>query len=350
MSSFAVHNVSLRGVSACVPVRREDNMELDLIPESQREIFIQTTGIRYRRMAAPGTTAADLCRVSAQKLMSDLGWQPDEIGVLVLITQTPDYVVPNSSSIIQHQLGIPKDCLALDINLGCSGYVYGLSVIGSLLQNMPGRKGLLLVGDCSSAIVSKGDKATYPLFSDAGSATAIEHQAGTSWHFDLHTDGSGYEDIIVKGGGMKHPFHMHSLDPVDHGPGEVRSDLQMKLDGLNIFNFALREVASNIESVMASAQVSAGDTDYYVLHQANKLILECVRKKLKAPSEKFPYSLYDYGNTSSASIPVTIASQLHGSLPESRKNLVLSGFGVGLSWGAAVIDFSQAHIADIIEI
>ncbi|MBS1685312.1 MAG: ketoacyl-ACP synthase III [Bacteroidetes bacterium] len=350
MSSFAVHNVSLRGVSACVPAAGEDNMQLDLIPEAQREIFVQTTGIRYRRIAAQGTTAADLCRISAEKIMRDLSWQPDDIGVLILVTQTPDYVIPNSSSVIQHELGLPGDCLTMDINLGCSGYVYGLSVIGSLLQNMPGRKGLLLVGDCSSAIVSKGDKATYPLFSDAGSATAVEYKDGEEWYFDLHTDGGGYDNIMVKGGGMRHPFSIRSMEPVAYGPGEVRSDLQMRLDGVNIFNFALREVAPNIETVMAAAKVKSDNIDYFVLHQANRLILECVRKKLKTPTEKFPYSLYDYGNTSSASIPVTIVTQLQHAVNDSGARILLSGFGVGLSWGAAVIDMSNAHIADLVEI
>lgn len=349
MALFSVSNVALKGLCAAVPARREDNMELTLIPASQRETFIKTTGIRYRRIAAPGITAADLCRASATALMDQLGWRPSDIDVLIFVTQTPDYVIPNSASIIQHQMGLPKSCMALDINLGCSGYVYGLSVIGSLLQNMPGKRGLLLVGDCSSAIVSDKDKATYPLFSDAGSATAIEYKEGEQWHFNLQTDGAGYEDIMVKGGGMRHPFNAGSLSGREYGAGEIRSDLQMKLDGVNIFNFALREVAPNIETLLKEACVDRASIDFFVLHQANKLILECVRKKLKEEPARFPYSLHDFGNTSSASIPVTMASQLK-TLSGLRSTLVLSGFGVGLSWGSAILPFHDALIADLIEI
>lgn len=326
-------------------------MDLDLITENQRETFIKTTGIRYRRIADTGTTAADLCRISAQHLMAKLGWHSADIDVLIFVTQTPDYVIPNSSSIIQHQLGLSKGCLAMDINLGCSGYVYGLSVIGSLLQNMPGKKGLLLVGDCSSAIVSPQDKATYPLFSDAGSATALEQvKRGETWYFDLHTDGAGYDDIIVKSGGMKYPFSVSALEQKSYGPGQQRSDLHMKLDGLNIFNFALREVAVNIQNVLSGASISQDQIDYFVLHQANELILECVRKKIKEPREKFPYSLYDFGNTSSASIPVTIVSQLKEALTGKRAKLLLSGFGVGLSWGSVILNADLIDIPDLIEI
>lgn len=350
MALFSVHNVALRGISAAVPARQEDNMELDLIPPHQRDTFIKTTGIRYRRMAAPGTTAADLCRASATRVMEQLGWRPEDIAVLIFVTQTPDYVIPNSSSILQHELGLPKNCLALDINLGCSGYVYGLSVIGSLLQNMPGKRGLLLVGDCSSAIVSDKDKATYPLFSDAGSATALEYKEGELWHFNLQTDGAGYADIMVKGGGMRHPFSTGSLNEKEYGAGEIRTDLQMKLDGVNIFNFALREVAPNIETLLKEAGIDQASVDFFVLHQANKLILECVRKKLKEEPDRFPYSLHDFGNTSSASIPVTIVTQLYRQLSGQDAKLLLSGFGVGLSWGSAIVPVHDALIAGLIEI
>ena len=149
---------------------------------------------------------------------------------------------------------------------------------------------------------------------------------------------------------MRYPFQINSLSPREYASGETRSDLQMKLDGVNIFNFALREVAPTIEAVMATAQKQQQDICYFVLHQANKLILECVRKKLKEPEKKFPYSLYDFGNTSSASIPMTIVTQLQSALRGAKADLVLSGFGVGLSWGSAVIDFDSVVVADLIEI
>ncbi|MBS1617013.1 MAG: ketoacyl-ACP synthase III, partial [Bacteroidetes bacterium] len=321
---------------------------LGLIPHNQREAFINTTGIRYRRIAPAGMTAVDLCERSARHLMDQLMWAPSEIDLLILVTQTPDYTIPNSASIIQHRLGLPHSCIAFDINLGCSGYVYGLSVLASLLQNMPGKKGLLLVGDCSSAIVSPADKATYPLFSDAGSATALEYAEGRQWHFHLQTDGAGYEDIMVRGGAMRHPFSAASLTPHEYAQGEVRSDLQMRLDGVNIFNFALREVTPNITALLSYAQVPQERVSSFVLHQANKLIIDCVRKKLKEPEEKFPTSLYDLGNTSSASIPVTLVSQR--SSIATAGSMLLSGFGVGLSWGSVILSLRDTLITELIEV
>lgn len=350
MALFSLHDISIKGLSASVPVAVEDNAELDLIPEKQRASFIETTGIRYRRIAPAGLTAADLCLNAAGRLLSDIGWDAREIDILIFVTQTPDYVIPNSASIIQYKLGMSKNSIVFDINLGCSGYVYGLSVIGALLQNIPNGRGLLLVGDCSSSVVSKNDKSTYPLFSDAGSATALERKDGQVWHFNLQTDGAGNEDIMVKGGGMRNPFSAESLIEKEYGPGEQRTDLQMKLDGMNIFNFALREVAGNIEALLKKYDINQASVDYFVLHQANKLILECVRKKLKESAEKFPYSLYHYANTSSASIPVTIVSELRTSLQHRYAKILLSGFGVGLSWGSVYLPIEDAVILPLIEI
>ena len=350
MALFSIHNIGIKGISASVPGYREDNETSELIPPKQREAFIQTTGIRYRHIAPAGVTAADLCYKAAAALLDELKWKPKNIDILIFVTQTPDYIIPNSASIIQQRLGLFNKCIAFDVNLGCSGYVYGLSIIGSLLQNIPGGKGLLLVGDCSSSVVSKKDKSTYPLFSDAGSATAIENKPGQAWHFNLQTDGAGHGDIMVKGGGMRNPFSADSLIAHEYSPGEERNDLQMKLDGVNIFNFALREVAPNIEALLARFEIAQSSIDYFVLHQANKLILDCVRKKMKEGPDKFPYSLYEYGNTSSASIPVTIVSALREALTGKQANMLLSGFGVGLSWGSAYLTFDELVILPLIEI
>lgn len=350
MALFSLHDISIKGISASVPSYREDNNDLSLIPERQRDTFIETTGIRYRHIAPAGVTAADLCYHAAIELLSKTGWKPEEIDVLILVTQTPDHIVPNSASILQQRLGISTKCIAFDMNLGCSGYVYGLSVIGALLQNIPDGKGLLLVGDCSSSVVSKNDKSTYPLFSDAGSATAIEHKAGAVWHFNLQTDGNGHEDIMIKGGGMRHPFNADALIAHEYSEGESRNDLQMKLDGVNIFNFALKEVTANIDRLCSNFNIEKSGIDYYVLHQANKLILECVRKKLKAGPEKFPYSMYEYGNTSSASIPMTIVAKMREALAGQSTHMVLSGFGVGLSWGSVYLPLEDVMIPAMIEI
>ena len=350
MAIFSISGIAVRGISAAVPTQSEDNESLDLIPDRERSAFVEQTGIRYRRVAPAGMTASDLCISSAEPLLAKLNWSPTDIDVLIFISQTPDYLIPNTASVIHHRLGMSKKCIALDINLGCSGYVYGLSVIGSLLRNMPGGKGLLLVGDCSTSVISRKDKSTWPLFSDAGSATALECADDDVWHFNLQSDGSGYQDIMINDGGHRSPFTAASLTPHEYAPGISRNGLEMKLDGINVFNFALREVTPNVQELLSAVDIPQSSVDYFVLHQGNKLMLECIRKKLKEDTNKFPYSLYHFGNTSSASIPVTIVTELQIKLTGRRANLLLSGFGVGLSWGSVLLSLNNAIILPLVEV
>jgi 3-oxoacyl-[acyl-carrier-protein] synthase-3 len=350
MAVFSIPDIKISGISVCFPKEIEDNTNFAILPESERALFIKTVGIRFRRVAPTGLTASDLCLASAEKLLTDLNWKKEDIKVLVFVTQTPDYIIPNTSSLLQDKLGLSKACLAFDVNLGCSGYVYGLSIIGSLLKNMPGAKGLLLVGDISTNTISMQDKSTAPLFSDAGSATAMEFAEGGGIHFNLETDGKEYDDIIIPEGGYRNRFNETTLEYKEYGKGISRNGLQMKLDGVKIFNFALREVAGNIQTLLNEKGIDKTAIDYFVFHQANLLMLESVRKKLKVESDKVPYSLYDYGNTSSATIPVTLVACVREQLRLRKIKLLLSGFGVGLSWGSAYVETDKIICPDPIEI
>jgi 3-oxoacyl-[acyl-carrier-protein] synthase III len=350
MAIFSVPHVRIAGLAACVPKRIEDNMTLALMSESERNIFVSTAGVRYRRVAEKGTTASDLCVAAANKLLEQLNWNRSEIQLLVFITQTPDYTIPNTSSILQQKLGLDKSCVAFDVNLGCSGYVYGLSIVAGLLQNMPGAKALLLVGDISTATISMQDKSTAPLFSDAGAATALTWNKDGLIDFNLQTDGKEFDDIIVPDGGLRNRFSEQSLHYHTYDKGISRNNLQMKLDGIKIFNFALREIAPNIQALLQYKNLALADMDYIVFHQANLLMLESVRKKLKVEPQKVPYCLYDYGNTSSATIPLTMLVNLGEKLKHEKLRLLLSGFGVGLSWGSAYLETDKIVCPDLIEI
>lgn len=350
MAVFTVPNIKVSGIAACVPRQFEDNMNLSLIPEADRQPFINTVGIRYRRVAEEGVTASDLCFTAANKLLNDLGWNREEIKILVFVTQTPDYLIPNTSSLLQERLQLPKSCLAFDINLGCSGYVYGLSVVGSMLQNMIGGKALLLVGDISTKTISKKDKSTASLFSDAGTATALEYSLNKEMHFNLQTDGKGYEDIMIPDGGFRNQVSDKSFVETEYEKGITRSNLHMKLDGVKIFNFSLREIAPNIHALLDEKKVDKLAIDYFVFHQANLLMLESVRKKLKVEAEKVPYSLYDYGNTSSATVPLTMVVKLKEQLRSSELKMLLAGFGVGLSWGSVYLETENIVCSDLLEV
>lgn len=350
MAVFTIPDIKLSGLAGCVPKQTQDNKEIEILKPNERDLFINTVGIRYRKLVPEGVTAADLCFEATQKLITDLNWNRNDIKLLVFITQTPDYVIPNTSSILQQKLGLPKSCLAFDVNLGCSGYVYGLSIIGGLLQNMPGAKALLLVGDISTRTISMQDKSTAPLFSDAGTATALEFSKGRQIHFNLQTDGAEYDDIIVPDGGFRNRVTSESFEVKTYEGGIQRSALDMKLDGIKIFNFALREVAPNINALLNDKAIDKESIDYFVFHQANRLMLESVRKKLQIAPEKVPYSLHDYGNTSSASIPITLIANLRYQITSKTNRLLLSGFGVGLSWGSAYLETENIVCPELIEL
>lgn len=351
MSILSIPHVALKGIASCVPTNEVQNMDYPYLSDKEKQFISKSIGINKRRIAPDGITASDLCFEAAQKLVSELAWSKDEINILVFVSQTPDYITPNTASVLQHRLGISQQCLAFDVNLGCSAYPYGLSIVAGLLQNMKGGKGLLLVGDKSSQLVSEEDKSAALLFSDAGSATALEYddQAPNMW-FDLCTDGSGAESLMVKGGAGRHPFHSASLDKTEESPGIIRSELNLILKGLDIFKFSVLKVPPSIRNILEAASVSKENVDYFVFHQANQLINKTISKKLGIDSDKVPQTLGSLGNSSSASIPVTLSSELHTTLSRGKHRLILAGFGVGLSWGTAIIETDSLADIPLIEL
>lgn len=343
-------DVRIAGVSACVPKITESNREYDWIPMKERELLIKTIGVETRHKAVIGQTASDLCFQAAQQLMNRLGWQPGEIELLIFVSQSRDFLIPSTSAILQDRMKLPQSCLTLDINLGCSGYVYGLSVIGSMMKTTGLKKALLLVGDISSLTCSYQDKSTYPLFGDSGTATALELKPGhPAMQFNLQTDGSGYEAIIIYDGGVRNVPSKKSFDPKQYGEGIIRNGMQVALNGIDVFNFSLREVVPNIKTTLTHFNRQLDEFDFLVFHQANRLINETIRKMLKAGPERVPYSLKDYGNTSCASIPLTLVTQLRETLESRPSKLLLSAFGIGLSWGTVLLETDGMVVPEITE-
>lgn len=350
MALFSVDNIKITGISACVPQNTESNQNYTHLSEQERNLLIKTTGVETRRIAPEGATTLDLCYKSANQIIKKLNWQPEEIQVLIFVSQSPDYYLPATSVILQDKLGLNKNAMAFDINLGCSGYVYGLSVISSLMAQSGMKKGLLLAGDISSFSLNREDKSTYPLFGDAGTATALQFdREAATIDFNLQSDGSGYEAIIIPDGGVRNPMNSDSFKTEELDKGIKRSKRNLHLDGIEVFNFSLREVASNIKALMDYNKTDVGNYNYFIFHQANKLIIETVRKKLSLTQEKVPYSIDKYGNTSSASIPLTIVSELKKRIENNSTRIILSGFGVGLSWGSVALELDRVVCTDVIE-
>lgn len=352
MSVLTVHNVALKGIAAAVPAEVYANMNYEHIPVQEREMFIKTTGIRERRIAGRHHATSDMCYEPAVQLLDKLGWGRDEVDAVIVVTQSPDYFIPGSAVILQNRLGFRKSCLAFDINLGCSGYVYGLYVLGNLLSSGQIKKGLLLVGDKSTVSTAYTDKSTYPLFGDAGSATALAYDpSAPDMFFNLGSDGSGKDAINIEHGGSRNGIQDDTFTLVEIEPGIAREKRHLKLDGVAIFNFALREVAPNIRELYEHAAQNPDQTDLFVFHQANRLINESVRKKLKiTDTSKVLYSLDRFGNTSSASIPLTLVTAGPEALSSSGQTLCLCGFGVGFSWGSALLKTQNLVCIPLIEL
>ena len=337
MPCFSLPNIELVGISAAVPENQVSNWDYDFLSENERKMLIKTTGIENRRVAPKGLTSSDLCFHAAEKLLEQLGWRKDEIDILIFLSQSTDYYLPATAIILQDRLGLSSNCMAFDVGLGCSGYVYGLSIIGGILSSARLRKGLLLVGDISSYTCSQKDKSTYPLFGDSGTATAIQFNPNANEiHFNLKSDGSGHEAIIIRDGGIRNLITDESFKTEKFEDKIERCRLQLEINGVDVFNFSIKRVHPSINELIEFADIPRESLDYFVMHQANKLMNETIRKKTGFTSAQTPYSLSKYGNTSSASIPLTIISEL-GNKTEGPINWILSGFGVGLSWGSAAL-------------
>ncbi len=350
MDVFNISGISIKGVAAAVPKTVFSNENYDLLTEKEKRLLMKTTGVEQKRVAKKGVTTSDYCLMSAEQLMGELNWEKDEIGVLVFLSQSRDYYLPATSIILQDKMGLPKSCIAFDVSLGCSGYVYGLSIIASMMKSVGRKKGLLLVGDISSATCSYEDKSTYPLFGDAGTATALElEDTSEGFHFNLMNDGKDHDAIIIPHGGIRNRATRESFDVFEAGEGIKRHNLDLSLDGLRVFNFSVTDVPPAVRELMEARHKSPADYDHFVMHQANKLMNETIRRKLKFEPEQVPYSLQQFGNTSSASIPLTMVTQLREALTTKTLNLLLSGFGVGLSWGVVELSTSSIVCPPIIE-
>jgi 3-oxoacyl-[acyl-carrier-protein] synthase-3 len=350
MAFFSIDNINIKGIAAAVPKGELSNWDYTHITEQERKLLIKTTGVEKRRMVGnSGITTTDLCKAAAEKLLEETGTSKDDIQILIFVSQTPDYFLPASSIILQNRLGLPKTCMAFDINLGCSGYVYGLSAISSLMSVGKFKKGLLLCGDISSAGPPEEDKSVFPLFGDAGTATLLEYDTiAATMHFSNQSDGSGYEAIIVREGGMRKPFTVDSFTMVEKEKGISRASRNLELNGMAVFNFSVTEVPKNIDEFFKVTSTGPDSYNYFVMHQANLLMNETIRKKLKFPPEKIPYSLSKFGNTSSASIPLTIVSELKDKVA-GDVSFLLSGFGVGLSWATVSLKTKGLICPEIIE-
>jgi 3-oxoacyl-[acyl-carrier-protein] synthase-3 len=350
MPSFNIPNVLINGIAACVPKNIETvrSLNSDVFDNVK---FTAVTGVKERRIADSKTCTSDLCVAAADEVIKKLNWDKSEISAIVFVTQTPDYSIPSTSPIIQHRLGLSTNCFSIDISLGCSGYVVGMTVLANLISTGSIKKGLLLVGDTISKVSSKEDYSVYPIFGDAGTATAFSYDTSAPvMSFDLFSDGEGYKSIIIEDSGFRNQPMSHSFEVTEIAPNIKRAANHLVLEGMDVFSFGISKAPHVIKSIIQNNNIATDTINYYVFHQANKMMNDKIKKSLKLPDAKVPYSIENFGNTSSASIPLTIVDKLREEVENKELKMLLCGFGVGLSWGAAAVNFNKIVCPPIVEI
>jgi 3-oxoacyl-[acyl-carrier-protein] synthase-3 len=348
MAAAKIRNISIRGISSTVPRKIVSNADfLDQYSEQEISKICNMSGVVERRYVDDDTCTSDLATFAALDLLGGLGWDPSSIDALIFVSQTPDYRLPPSSCLIQHSLGLSKHCASLDISMGCSGYVYGLWLASSIIASGGARRVLLLVGDTCTKFVSKGDKSTCFLFGDAGSATGIEFdlEAGETV-FSMGTDGVGAKNLIIPAGGYRTKSSPATVSASPQVDGGFRALEDLYMNGAEIFNFTISEVPKLVQATLQEAGLRPESIAHFVFHQANEFMIKHIAKKLKLSLDKVPLSIHKYGNTSSASIPLTICSELK--MPTEHP-ILMAGFGVGYSWAACTANLAKNALIRLTE-
>ncbi len=347
-----VNGVRIAGLHCVLPEPRRSYLE-DPGPFEDAEIkkLSKAIGIREFRVLPDRWCASDMCRAAGEGLIRRLDWDPASIEVLVFVSQNPDYALPVTAAVLQHHLGLPTSAACFDVPLGCSGYTYGLWIAAQLLGGSSAKRALVLCGDDSTRWLRPDDKGSLPLFGDAGAATALEADPeAPPMTVAMGTDGAGARHLIMKGGGRRGGM-MPGPESLDAEDARRRfEDSRLHMNGMEVFAFTLRAVPGLIAETLDAAGTDLDGIDYVVPHQANKMMLDHLRKKIGVPPEKYVIDMETFGNTSSASIPLAMCSSLGGALASGPKTVLMAGFGVGWSWGTVLTEIGPIARPDITEI
>lgn len=323
MANAVFNNIYVSGIACAVPKRVEKTTDyIDVLGADEIRKFTDMTGVQKRHRISGKQTNSDLCFVAAERLLSEKQIEKESVDAIIFLTQTPDYIRPATAHVLHKRLGLSKNCMAFDINLGCSGYVYGMHLAAALLQSGSIKRILFLAGEAQSYNPESKVKDEM-LFGDAGTASIVE-VGDTELKCLLKADGDGYPALIIPGGGTRNPIN---------DVNDYYKTTAPQMDGTAVFEFTITEVPRAFKEFFNIYGGSIDDYDYGILHQANLFMIKHIAKKIKLPLEKMPISIDRYGNTSSATIPLTIVDLCErGQVPDKIK-LITSGFGIGLSWG-----------------
>lgn len=328
----------IAGIVTCLPKKKISNdYFLDFLSQAEIVNIEKMAGVKTRYWVNDESTV-DLCVSAGKELIKKLMWNPADVDAVIFITQSPDYVLPASSIKIAGQLGLSEGVIAYDVNLGCSGYPYGLFLAETMIASGAANKILLMVGETTSKIIDKKDKSTALIFGDAGAATAIEYHENEESIYLLGSDSSGEKNLIVPN--SRFCKNVMSDDPRMNG----RNYNYIFMDGAEVFNFTLNRVPPLVKKMN---ELSGNSIEFYLFHQANKFMLNHLVKKMKIEKDQAPLNIEDFGNTSSASIPLLLTTVMADRVKDKKTTKVgMFGFGVGYSWGACVKNISSDIVLD----
>ncbi len=333
---------ALSAIKSFLPENKLTNEQLaEQFGDWHASQILSKTGVAVRGLAGPDECASDLGIKAAERLFESGACTPDEIDFLIFCTQSPDYFTPTTACVMQNALGLPTSCGAVDINQGCSGYIYGLALAKSLVEAGTARTVLLVTADTYMKFINPRDRSLLTLFGDGAATTlirAVESERELIGPFVLGSDGRGANQIIVKAGGLRRRVSAETSVEREDSAGNWRSDENLFMDGADVFSFALRTVPPTLQQLLEKAGIKLEEIDFIVPHQANKFVLERLRAKLKFPAEKFWIDMEDSGNTVSSTIPIALEKALGQGKIKSGDRVALVGFGVGYSWGATLVE------------
>ena len=350
MALLEINNVALRGVSAVVPPKKVSSYDFDFFSHEEAELFVDTVGIKNRYMADDTICASDMCCVAAERLIKDLGWNKEDIGILSFESVTADYRTPPTSCILQDRLSLPSSCMTFDLPMGCCGMLYSIAIVGSMMQTGCVKKSLLLIGDTITRMSSPYDQSRVPLFGDCGTALALEyHENADKIIADFNTLGSGFRSLITPHSGFRHQVTPESFKYEDFGHGIKRAPVHSVIQGMDVFAFAISKPPKSIKSLLDAYHIDKdNDIDYFLFHQANKKIVDTIAKKIKIDQNKVPSNIEEFANTGGASIAMLMVTDIRKEIENKSLSLLLSAFGLGLTWGTMLLKTNKVIVSDLI--
>lgn len=351
MAFLKIPNVAIKGISACVPPKVEENRDIPFYTPEEVEKVIESTGVERKHIVSNGITGSDLCLKASEVLLERLGWERDSIDAIAYVTQTPDYTSPPTVFVMHDKLELSNDCLAIDLNHGCPGWVIGLASLSSLMSHGTIKRALLLDGDNITLSQYPLDRESRPLFGDCGTATALEYdESANSLLFHSGTNSKDGVSLIRRKGAYRQP---HTLETYKREIGMLSGELSVEetddtMDGMSVFSFGITMPPKSMKQLCTEFNLNIEDIDKLLIHQANKFMINKIAKKMKVDLSKVPSCLRDYGNTTSASIPLALVSQCAGEYSNQRIRSLACGFGTGLAWASVYFETEKIVCPEVI--